>query len=63
MVASPTQERLLLTVPEVARLTGLGVSHVWRLVAAGRLPVVKVGRSTRIRRDDLERFIDGLTGE
>ncbi len=61
MIAEDSGEtKLLLTVPEVAAMTSLGTSHLWRLVAQGRLPVVRIGRSTRVRRRDLEQFIDQL---
>jgi excisionase family DNA binding protein len=49
--------RLLLRVPEVADTTGLAASYVWRLIQRGDLPVVRIGRSTRVRREDLDQFI------
>lgn len=50
--------RLLFRVPEVAAMTHLAESYVWRLIQRGELPVVKIGRATRIRREDLDRFIE-----
>lgn len=50
--------RLLLKVPEVAEATGLGSSHIWRLIQRGELPVVRIGKSVRIRASDLDRFIE-----
>lgn len=46
-----------LTVAEVAR--GLRVSNmtVYRLVTSGQLPAVRVGRSYRIREDDVRRYL------
>lgn len=53
-----TNPVLLMKVPEVAEQTGLATSYVWRLVAQGELPVVRIGRTVRIRPVDLERFIE-----
>lgn len=46
-----------MTVAEVAR--GLRVSNmtVYRLVTSGQLPAVRVGRSYRIREDDVRRYL------
>ena len=52
-----THETLLLRVPEAARLLGLGQTTVHRLIRQGRLQVVKIDRSTRIRRSELDRFV------
>jgi len=52
-----TPETLLLRVPEAARLLGLGQTTVHRLIRQGRLPVVKIDRSTRIKRSELDRFV------
>lgn len=52
---------LLLTAGEVARLLGLGRSTVFALLAAGDLPVVRIGRSVRVPRAALERWIDERT--
>src|SRR5207248_6116584 len=40
--------RRLMTVDEVAELMHQSSRQVWRLIAAGKLPVVRVGRSARI---------------
>lgn len=50
--------RLLWKVPEVAEMLSLAPSYVWRLTQNGELPVVRIGRSVRVRATDLERFID-----
>lgn len=56
--AARLQVKLLLKVPEAAEVTGYAPSFLWRLIQRGDLPAVRVGRSVRIRRDDLEAFID-----
>ncbi len=54
------EEKLLLTVDECARRLGIGRSHTYVFVLRGEIPSVKLGRSRRIRTEDLDRFIDGL---
>ena len=49
---------ILIRVEEAARLADLGRSTVHKLVAAGELPCVRIGRAVRIRRTDLERWIE-----
>lgn len=50
----------LLTLADVAQLTKRSRRSVERDIAAGRLAVVKVGRSTRVRRSELERYLAAL---
>jgi excisionase family DNA binding protein len=59
----PTQplEPLLLKAVDVARLLGLSRSTVFTLLAAHDLPVVRIGRSVRVPRAELERWIDERT--
>ncbi len=52
---------LLLRAEEVAHLLGIGRSKVYELIAAGELPVVRVGRSLRVNRLALERWIEDRT--
>jgi excisionase family DNA binding protein len=55
-------EPVLLRVhPDVTRLTNLGRTTIYGEIAAGRLRAVHVGRAVRIRRDDLERWLDRQT--
>ncbi len=44
---APTQ-RLLLRIPEVAKALGLGRTKIYELIAAGELPVIRVGRAVRV---------------
>ena len=46
-----------LTIEEAAEMTGIGRNTMRRLVDWGKLPVLKVGRKTIIRRDTLENFM------
>jgi excisionase family DNA binding protein len=47
----------LLRLPDVAAELAVSLSTVKRLVRSGELPVVRVGVSVRVRRDDLRRFV------
>ena len=46
-----------LTVDEAAAYSGIGRNTIRRLIDWGKLPVLKVGRKTIIRRDTLEEFL------
>ena len=46
-----------LTIEEAAEMTGIGRNTMRKLVDWGKLPVLKVGRKTIIRRDTLEKFM------
>lgn len=56
----PAVAPLLLTYPEAASVLGLSERQVRRLVADGRVPSVRHGRSVRIHRDDLEAYAQSL---
>ena len=47
----------LLTRREVAGICKVSLRTVTRWLQKGNLPAVRLGRNVRIRRDDLERFI------
>jgi len=53
--ASPV--RALLTVPEVAELLRLSPRSVRRLIAEGRLPIVRLGHAIRIRPQDVDALV------
>lgn len=50
-------ERITYRVNEVLALTGLSRSTLYRLVARGELPLVKVCGRTLVTRDDLETML------
>ena len=61
-----TQERgasapLLLRVTEAAVALAISRSAAYQLVKDQRLPAVHVGRSLRIRRSDVEAFVNELS--
>ena len=47
-----------LTIEEAAKTTGIGRNTMRKLIDWGKLPVLKVGRKTIIRKDALERFME-----
>jgi len=48
----------LLNAQDVAAALNMGLSTVYLLVERGELPSIRIGRSVRIRLQDLEKFIE-----
>ena len=46
-----------LTVAEVAKLMRVSTMTVYRLIKSGDLAAVRVGKSYRIREDDVDRYL------
>jgi excisionase family DNA binding protein len=53
---NPTLE--LLTVDEAASLFKIDSSKLYRMMRSGEIPAIKFGRARRIRKVDLEKFIN-----
>lgn len=51
---------LLLTIKEVQDITRLGRTKVYELMRDGHLPVVRIGRAIRVRREALEQWLESL---
>jgi excisionase family DNA binding protein len=49
---------LTVRVREACRLTGIGRSKLYELIAAGEIEIVKVGTITLIPTSSLERFVE-----
>lgn len=49
----------LLIVREVAELMRVSNMTVYRLIKAGDLPAIRVGKNFRIRRSDVESYLGG----
>ena len=49
----------LLTMRQVGQLLGLGHTKVAELISEGNLRSIKIGRARRVRRSDLDRFLEG----
>jgi excisionase family DNA binding protein len=56
MAQSNARARFL-TVAEVADLMRVSTMTVYRLIKAGDLGAVRVGKSYRVREDDVDRFL------
>lgn len=62
LVGSGTRDTaLLLRVPQVAQLLGLGRSKVYAMVGAGELPIVRIGTAVRVPKRELEAWIERRT--
>jgi excisionase family DNA binding protein len=51
-------ELQLLSVHEVCQQLGMGKSWVYRRLGSGEIPSVKLGRSIKVRREDLEAYLE-----
>lgn len=52
------EQPLLLKPSKVAELLGLGRSQVYRMLATGELPSVKLGSSVRVPVADFQRWLE-----
>ncbi len=53
------KEHEWLKVPEVAEVLRIARSRAYELVADGEIPAVKIGRSVRVSRKELDRWLEG----
>jgi excisionase family DNA binding protein len=54
-----TRRRLeLLSIPELCQELGMGKSWVYRRLRSGEIPSVKLGRSIKVKREDLEEYLE-----
>ncbi|UDM01252.1 helix-turn-helix domain-containing protein [Streptomyces longhuiensis] len=58
-IAAPV-DRLLYKPEEAAEVLAIGRSTVYELMAEGALKYIKLGRARRIRRVDVEAFVESL---
>lgn len=56
MAQSAARARLL-TVAEVASLLRVSTMTVYRLIKAGSLPSIRIGKSYRVREDDVDQYL------
>ena len=57
MVRQHSQARFL-TVAEVADLLRVSNMTVYRLIKAGELPAARIGKSFRVREDDIDAYLE-----
>ena len=48
----------LLSMAEVCTALGMGKSWTYRRVKSGEIPSVKLGRSTKVRRENLDEYLE-----
>ncbi len=48
----------LLSIPEVCEVLGMGKSWTYRRLKSGEIPSIKLGRSIKVKRDDLEEYLE-----
>lgn len=58
--ATPTTETTpkLVTVPHAAQMLSISERSAWRLVSTGELSSIKLGRSTRVKVESIDRLIE-----
>jgi len=49
----------LLSIPEVCQELGMGKSWVYRRLKSGEIPSVKLGHNIKVKREDLEGYLEG----
>jgi excisionase family DNA binding protein len=54
---NPPHAPLAVSIREACRLSALGRTTIYKLIADGRLTPIKIGRRTLIRFDDLEKLV------
>ena len=59
-VSSPAPEPEAVSVDEACRLTGVGRSKIYELIAEGTMPSLKIGRRRLVRLSAIRRFIARL---
>lgn len=57
-MAQPEPRARLLTVAEVADFMRVSTMTVYRLIKAGDLAALRVGKSYRLREDDVDRYLE-----
>ena len=48
----------LLSMADVCRTLGMGKSWTYRRIKSGEIPSVKLGRSIKVKREDLEEYLE-----
>ena len=51
-------DREWLTLREMQEMLSIGRTKAWQLVASGEVPAVKIGRSVRVSRRELGRWLE-----
>ena len=51
----------LLKTEEVGKILSFSPKKIRKMIAAGELPALKIGGEFRIRQEDLQNYVDGLS--
>lgn len=54
-------DKVFLTIPQIVNLTSICRSRIYMEIRAGRLKIIKIGASTRIRWDDFQAWQESLS--
>ena len=57
MSIDPTPEVITVRIPDACRMTGIGRSKLYELIAAGEVEIVKIGAMTLIPVDSLRALV------
>ncbi len=55
-----TEEKEIMTISQVADFLQLSEMTTYKLVQEGKIPAFKIGRSWRVKKDDLDMLIERL---
>lgn len=58
-MATATDNRRTLTVPEVASILGISVRHCYDVIREGQLPSLRLGSRVLVPADQLEKLLAG----
>jgi excisionase family DNA binding protein len=50
----------LLSIEEVCKALGMGKSWTYRKIKSGEIPSIKLGRSIKVKRQDLDQYLEGM---
>jgi excisionase family DNA binding protein len=48
----------LLSIPQLCQELGMGKSWIYRRLRSGEIPSVRLGRTIKVRRDDLDQYLE-----
>jgi excisionase family DNA binding protein len=48
----------LLSIPQLCQELGMGKSWIYRRLRSGEIPSVRLGRTIKVRQDDLEQYLE-----
>jgi excisionase family DNA binding protein len=53
----PQEGEQLLSIPQLRQELGMGRSWLYRRLRSGEIPSIRLGRSIKVRRDELEQYL------